>query len=295
MRELSGVIAAAATPVGADGEIDHERLVKHCKWLLEAGGCDAVNLLGTTGEATSFSLKQRLAAMSHLSKSGLAMSRFMVGTGAAAIADAIALTKAADDLGFAGALLVPPFYYKGISEDAVMNYVQTVFDQVKLAKAKLYLYHIPQFSGVPYAIEVVERLAQKNPGVLGGVKDSSGDLSYSKELARRVPGISVFPSSEGTLSAADEHGFAGCISATTNVNGVIAQEAWRSRGTDAGREAGEQALGIRETLSRFPLVPAVKWAVSLIHRDPFWRRLQPPLSSLSPDQAEALEAALPLA
>src|SRR3954465_885178 len=245
MRELSGVIAAAATPVGAEGEIDHERLVKHCEWLLEAGGCDAVNLLGTTGEATSFSLKQRLAAMSHLSKSGLAMSRFMVGTGAAAIADAIALTKAADDLGFAGALLVPPFYYKGISEDAVVDYVQRLIDEASLRRAKLYLYQIPQFSGVPYSIGVVERLAQKNTDVLRGVKDSSGDLSYSKELARRLPDIDVFPSSEGTLSSADEHGFAGCISATTNVNGAttnvngaLAQEAWRSKGTDAGRQAG---------------------------------------------------------
>ena len=170
MTELSGVIAAAATPVGADGEIDHERLVNHCNWLLKAGGCDAVNLLGTTGEATSFSLARASSAMFYLSKSGLAMSRFMVGTGAAAIADAIALTKVADDLGFAGALLVRPFYYKGISEDAVMNYVQTVFDQVRLAKAKLYLYHIPQFSGVPYTIDVVERLAKNNEGVLGGVE-----------------------------------------------------------------------------------------------------------------------------
>lgn len=293
MSDLSGVIAAAATPVGAQGEIDQQRLIGHSKWLLEAGGCDAVNLLGTTGEATSFSLQQRLEAMSHISKSDLPMSRFMVGTGAAAIADALALTKAADDLGFAGALLVPPFYYKGISEDAVTDYVQRIIDGAGLKRAKLYLYHIPQFSGVPYTINIVERLAQKNPDVLRGVKDSSGDLSYSKELARRLPDIAVFPSSEGTLSSANEHGFAGCISATTNVNGTLAQEAWRSRGTDAGRRAGEKALAIRETLSRFPLVPAVKWAVSLIHRDPFWRRLQFPLASLSPDQARDLEAALP--
>ena len=107
MSDLSGVIAAAATPVEAEGSINQQRLIEHCKWLLEAGGCDAVNLLGTTGEATSFSLQQRLEAMSHISESGLPMSQFMVGTGAAAIGDALALTKAADDLGFAGALLVP--------------------------------------------------------------------------------------------------------------------------------------------------------------------------------------------
>jgi len=292
MSELSGVIAAATTPVEASGEIDQERLVKHGRWLLEAGGCDGVNLLGTTGEATSFSLQQRLAAMSHVASSGLPMSRLMVGTGAAALADTLALTKAAEDLGFAGALLVPPFYFKDIGEDALTNYVQRIIDEASPKRAKLYLYHIPQFSGVPYSFDVVERLERRNPGVLRGVKDSSGDLAYSKGLAQRLPEIDVFPSSEGTLSAAGEHGFAGCISATTNVSGALAQEAWSGRGTDAGRRAGEKAIAIRDAISQFTLVAAVKWAVSLIHSDPFWRRLQPPLAALDPDQSKALEAAL---
>ncbi len=292
MSTLSGVIAAAATPVAANGKIDQERLVTHCTWLLEAGGCDGVNLLGTTGEATSFSVQQRLEAMSTVANAGLPMSRFMVGTGAAALADAVALTKAADDLGFAGALLVPPFYYKDLDENAVISYVQRVIDEADPQRAKLYLYHIPQASGVPYSIEIVEQLAQQNPGVLRGVKDSSGVLTYSEELARRLPEIDVFPSSEGTLSSADEFGFAGCISATTNVNGALAQDAWSARGTDAGRQAGEKALAIRNAISQFTLVPSVKWSVSLIHNDPFWQRLQPPLTSLNPDQAKVLEAAL---
>ncbi|MDP4021922.1 dihydrodipicolinate synthase family protein [Methylobacterium sp. NEAU 140] len=292
MTMLSGVIAAATTPIDARGEIDPDRLVGHCGWLLETGGCDAVNLLGTTGEATSFSVRQRLAAMTTISQSGLPMDRFMVGTGAAAIADAIALTQAADDLGFAGALLVPPFYYKGVGEGALIGYVQRIIDAVRPGKAGLYLYHIPQFSGVPYPIDAVERLADGNPDILRGVKDSSGDLSYARELARRVPKIAVFPSSEGTLASADEHGFAGCISATTNVNGALAQVAWRSRGTAAGREAGAEALAVRETLSKFPLVPAVKWAVSTIHHDPVWKQPQPPLVSLTPDQGSDLERAL---
>jgi Dihydrodipicolinate synthetase family len=111
-------------------------LAKHCGWLLEAGGCDAVNLLGTTGEATSFSVQQRLAAMSRVSRSGLPMSRLMVGTGAAALADALALTKAADDLGFAGVLLVPPFCHKAISEDALTGYLQRIIDEASLKRAK---------------------------------------------------------------------------------------------------------------------------------------------------------------
>ena len=163
--------------------------------------------------------------------------------------------------------------------------MQNVIDHAQLKHTKLYLYHIPQFSGVPYTIEIVEQLARKNPQVLKGVKDSSGDLSYSKELAKRLPDIDVFPSSEGTLASAKENHWAGCISATTNVNGAIAQQAWQGRGTEQGNQAAQKALQIRETLSKFPLVPAVKWAVSVIHKDPFWKRLQPPLVSLRPLQA----------
>ena len=292
MSRLSGVVAAATTPVHPSGVIDHDRLVEHCTWLLDAGGCDGVNVLGTTGEATSFSVQQRLAAMSHVASSGLPMSRLMVGTGAAALADALALTGAADDLGFAGALLLPPFYYTGIGEDALDGYVQRIIDEAELKQAKLYLYHIPQLSGVPWPIEVVERLVRRNPDVLQGVKDSSGNFAYSADLARRLSQLDVFPSSEGTLSSAGDHGFAGCISATTNVTGTLAQQAWRGRGTDAGRQAGDKALAVRNAISQFPLVPAVKWAVSRIHRDPFWQRTQPPLTELGPHEAKALDAAL---
>src|SRR5690606_39222590 len=117
MQRLSGVVAAAATPLNADFTIDTARLVEHCAWLLDGGGCHGINLLGTTGEATSFSVEQRLAAMTAIARSGLPLERFMVGTGAAALADAVGLTAAAMELGFAGALLLPPFYYKGIDDD----------------------------------------------------------------------------------------------------------------------------------------------------------------------------------
>jgi 4-hydroxy-tetrahydrodipicolinate synthase len=292
MARFSGVIAAAATPIREDFSIDHDRLVAHCGWLLDKGGCDGVNLLGTTGEATSFSVEQRLEAMRAVSRSGLPMDRFMVGTGAAALEDAVRLTAESKTLGFAGALLLPPFYYKGIDAPTLTATIQAVVDRAGSSDLSLFLYHIPQNTGVPYPHDVVEALAQRNPGTLAGVKDSSGELAYSIGLAKRVPSIAVFPSSEGTLAKADEHGFAGCISATTNVNGALAQQGWRARGTPEGETMTRQAMAIREALSKFPLVSAVKWVLGEMKADAAWRRLHPPLRSLSEEEGQALAGIL---
>ena len=176
MSSLKGVIAAAATPLHDDLTIDLDALVAHCGHLLGGGGCDGINLLGTTGEATSFPVEQRLAAMRAVASSGLPLSRFMVGTGCAALDDAVTLTRAAKELGFAGALLLPPFYYKGIGAEDVAAYVGAVIDRVGADGLPLYLYHFPANSGVPYAPEAVRRLRGTYPDTVLGLKDSSGDL-----------------------------------------------------------------------------------------------------------------------
>jgi len=291
-KRLHGVIAAAATPLRADLSIDTDRLIAHCRWLLDAGGCDGINLLGTTGEATSFSLEQRLAAMQAVAASGVPLARMMVGTGAAALQDALRLTAAAADLGFAGALLLPPFYYKGIDAESLADYVGAVVAGAATRQLPLYLYHIPQNTGVPFPVEVVARLRDRHRDILVGLKDSSGDLAYSRELARRLPGFDVFPSSEGSLVELRRSGFAGCISATTNVNGAIARQGWLQPDTEAGRQAVAEAVAIREALGRFPLVASVKWALSDMKRDSAWALPSPPLRALSGIEQAALRVAL---
>jgi 4-hydroxy-tetrahydrodipicolinate synthase len=286
MAELTGVIAAAATPLRADLTIDGERLVRHCRWLLD-NGCDGINLLGTTGEATSFSVEQRREAMETITRSGLPLDRFMVGTGAAALADAVRLTRTAMDLGFAGALVLPPFYYKGITDDGLIAYIAELIGRVG-SGLKLYLYHFPQNSGVPYPVEVVRRLKQQFPTVLLGLKDSSGDLAYSAELARTIPGLAVFPSAEGSLADARAKGFAGCISATANITAPFASVAWRSPGTAAATEGVADAVAIRTALSSVNLIAAVKWAIADLTGDREWLRVSPPLQALTPAEADLL-------
>jgi 4-hydroxy-tetrahydrodipicolinate synthase len=288
MKRLHGVIAATPTPLNADMSIDAERLIGHCRWLLGDGGCDGINLLGTTGEATSFSVEQRIAAMRAVAASGLPLDRMMVGTGASALSDAVALTSAARELGFNGALLLPPFYYKGIDAESLADYVGEVIGWAGQSGLKLYLYHIPQNTGVPYPTEALAKLLERYPGTIAGLKDSSGDLAFSRALAEKFLGFDVFPSSEGSLTEWKSSGFAGCISATTNITGRLSQIAWSEPESQRGREAAAAAMAIRTVLGSFPLMASVKAALTAMTDEPGWERLMPPLRVLSPDERQQL-------
>src|SRR5438270_7191654 len=173
---LRGVIAAISTPIEATGEPDVARATKLARFLLD-NGCDGLNVLGTTGEATSFSLEQRKRVMTAYRDAGLPLDRLMVGTGAAAIADAVALTRHASDLGFAGALLLPPFYYKGVPDDGLANYVATVIAATSARPISIYLYHFPSLSGLPWRVDLIGRLLAAHGRRLVGLKDSAGVLA----------------------------------------------------------------------------------------------------------------------
>ncbi len=281
---LHGVIAAAATPLKADLTIDVEQLIDHCRALL-AEGCDGINLLGTTGEATSFSVEQRIAAMQAAARSSLPMAQFMVGTGAASLTDAVRLTREARDLDFSGALVLPPFYYKPVDNVGLLAYFDELINRVG-ADLRLYLYNFPQLSGVPYPLEFVQALKKKYPRQLLGLKDSSGDTAYAIAMAAGVEDFDVFPSAEGTLNAADRHGWAGCISATVNVTVRAAAAGWKARGTVEGERAVAAAAAQRAVLARAPVIAAVKQALAVKYQRIEWARLVPPLHSLTPEQAE---------
>ncbi len=288
---ISGVIAAAVTPLRPDGAIDHDKLIAHCRRLLTSG-CDGINLLGTTGEATSFSAGQRIAAMTAVAKSGLPLARFMAGTGAANLPDAAQITSAARDLGFAGALLLPPFYYKNIDAESVAAYVEAVIQAAGKRELRLYLYHYPALSGVPYTVEAVEAVHNRHPETVLGVKDSSGDLAYAAELARRMPKLAVFPSAEGALAKAKELRFAGCISATANVTGPFAGAAFLQAGTPAAADNLAKAVAIRAALANQPLIAAVRWALADLSGDASWRQPLLPLRALNLAEQAALKQQL---
>ena len=287
---LRGVIAAIATPIDADFRPDLGRLVRHCRALLD-GGCDAINLLGTTGEATAFGVEQRIAVMRAVAESGLPLDRFMVGTGVPALDETVRLTRAACELGFAGALVLPPFYYPDVHDDGLVAYIDAIVARVDHSRVAVYLYHIPQNTKVPWPLEVVARLRERHGATLAGLKDSAGDLAYARSIVAAVPGFDVFPSSEATLGNATADGFAGCISATVNVTARESQAAWAGQGSAAGAASAKKAAELRAIVAGHPLVAAVKSLLAARYRDEAWRRLALPLVALPAARAAALAEA----
>ncbi len=275
-RRLSGVIAAVATPVQDNGAPDAERAVKLARFLLDHG-CDALNVLGTTGEATSFSLEERKSVMTAYKKAGLPMDRLMVGTGAAAVSDAVALSRHAAELGFAGALVLPPFYYKGVPDDGLVAYIDTLVKATAQSGIPIYLYHFPSMSGLPWHVGLIERLLKNYPGRVVGLKDSSGDMAYARSAAAISKEFAVFPSTEACLLDARKGEFAGCISATANLNPDLCARAWQTGDTGAL----DAAVAIRKLFDGKPLVSGVKALLAHIHGDPALARVKPPLAPFS--------------
>jgi 4-hydroxy-tetrahydrodipicolinate synthase len=281
---ITGVVAAIATATDGSGEPDCARSVALARFLLD-NGCDGLNVLGTTGEATSYSVAQRRHVMNAYRAAGLPLDRMMVGTGAAAAADAVALTRHAADLGFGGALVLPPFYYKGVPDDGLAAYVGRIVAAAAERPIPLYLYHYPQLSGLSWHVGLIRRLLTAHRGRIVGLKDSSGDIAYAKEAVAIDPDFRVFPSTEAVLLEARGGAFAGCISATANINADLCARAFH--GGDTAALAA--AVAIRKLFDGRPLVAGVKALIAHIHDDLGWAEMMPPLAGFpAADRAAAI-------
>jgi 4-hydroxy-tetrahydrodipicolinate synthase len=286
---LAGVLAPVLTPFRADLGPDAGRLGRHCRWLL-AQGCAGLAVFGTTSEANSLSADERESLLERLLEGGLDPARLLAGTGCCALTDTVRLTRHAVRAGCAGVLVLPPFYYKGVSEDGLFRSFAEVIERVGDPRLRVYLYHIPPVAQVPIAPRLVERLLGAYPGIVAGIKDSSGDWSNTQALlsAFAGSGFDVFVGSERFLLASMRAGGAGCITATGNVNPAAISRLhreWRAPGAEA-LQAGLDAL--RGAVERWPVIAALKEMVARCRGDPAWRTVRPPLAPLSPGQAAAL-------
>jgi len=284
-KRITGVVAAIATPVQATGAPDTERATKLARFLLD-NGCDGLNVLGTTGEATSFSLAERKSVMDAYKAAGLPLAGLMVGTGAAAVADAIALTRHAAELGFGGALVLPPFYYKGVPDDGLVAYIDAIVAATAQQPIPLYLYHFPAQSSLPWHIDLVRRLLAAHGTRIVGLKDSSGDMDYARSIAALSPSFDVFPSTEACLVDARNGAFAGCISATANLNADLCARAFKT----GDKAALETAVTIRDLFKGKALVSGIKALLAHIHRDEALARTKPPLTAFSAADRAAVVA-----
>lgn len=282
---MKGIIAAVPTPVDEEGAPLRDPFLAHCQWLLD-NGCDGLNILGSTGEANCFDTDARKKIMTWAAK-GLDTSKLMVGTGTPSLAETIKLTRHADQAGYGTALVLPPYYYKPASIEGLHRWYAALHHALGAARIGIYFYNFPQMTGLNLPIPVIEQLQRDFPDRFTGIKDSSGDLTYCRDLAARLPEFRVFPSSETSLSEAAASGFAGCISATANQTAPLCAQLWQGRSTpDSGLL--DRVEKLRAAISRQPLVPSVKYLVGRRTGDNRWANVLPPFVPLTDHQAAAL-------
>lgn len=288
---LSGVFCAVATPVDDQLLPDHPAYIAHCRRLLEQG-CDGLAVLGTTGEANSFSARERMALLEAVVAHGIAADRLLPGTGVAAFTETVELTRHALSLGVTRVVVLPPFYYKNISEEGLFAAYAEIVERVGDSRLKVVLYHIPQFSAVPISHAVIQRLRDRYPDVFIGLKDSSGDLANMGALVERFPGFSVFAGADPLMLPLLRAGGAGCITATSNL--VAADLAFIYRHfADPAQAAGVEAaqarvVAARNNVSRFAQIASVKALIARATDHASWANMRPPMTKLSAEDAAQL-------
>jgi 4-hydroxy-tetrahydrodipicolinate synthase len=290
-QPFSGVLVPVLTPFTASGEPDAARFTAFCRWLLDQGA-GGLAIFGTTSEANSMSPAERMGLLDHLVDAGIPAEKLMPGTGACAMTDAAELVRHAVGHGCGGVLMLPPFYYKPVSDDGIFAFISGVIDKVGSPALKVYLYHIPPVAVVGYSLDLVGRLIKAYPRTVVGLKDSSGDWNNTAALLDRYPGFAIFPGSEVFLLDALRKGGAGCITASGNVNvsGIAKLYAnWQGPQADALQA---EVTTVRNTLQRYPMVPALKRVVAHFHGDPAWASVRPPMLPLDQTQSAALIADL---
>jgi 4-hydroxy-tetrahydrodipicolinate synthase len=279
------------TPFVPNGEPDAGRFVSFCRWLLDQGA-GGLAIFGTTSEANSMSPGERMELLDRLIEAGIPASKLMPGTGACAMSDAATLVRHAVGHGCGGVLMLPPFYYKGVSDDGIFAFFSGVIDKVGSSALKLFLYHIPPMAVVGFSLDLVGRLIKAYSETVVGLKDSSGDWSNTAALLERFPGFAVFPGSEVFLLDGLRKGAVGCITASGNVNVPGIKKVYDNwRGAQADTLQAEITT-LRNALQAYPMVPALKRVVAHYHGDPNWAAVRPPLVPLSQAQSAALIADL---
>lgn len=285
---LRGLWCATLTPVHPTGAIADSLLVPHIARML-ASGCDGVVLFGTTGEGPSFSVAERSAGLETVLSAGIPPERIVSAVGCAALSDTVALVRHALASGCPRCLVLPPFFWRALSNEAVYRYYAAVIDAVGDPSLRLYLYHFPDMSGVGIEPEVVARLASDYPGIVAGVKDSSGDFARTQAFIDCAPDLSILVGHEPHIPQLMTAGGAGTICGAANLYPDLVGALLRFGVTQDDERRLQTAL---HCLAAYPFVPAYKAVLAALSNQPAWANVRPPLLPLPAQAAEALMRSL---
>lgn len=287
------MLVPAVTPFDRHLEPNEGRFVAYCRWLLDHGA-HGLAVFGTTSEATSLSLAERQALLERLIEAGIPPAKLLPGTGLSALPETVTLTRHAVGLGCAGVLMLPPFYYKNVADDGLVAAYSETIERVGDSRLRVYLYHIPQLSGVPLGLGIIERLLHKYPDTIVGIKDSSGNWDGTKAILKAFPEMTVFPATESRLLEGMALGAAGCISASANMNIVMIRaliDAIRDQDKSAG-EMQRRVSAIRQAMEKVPVIAAIKVLFAQATGAADWGIVRPPLMALAPPALKGLDSEL---
>ena len=281
---ITGLWAAMTTPLDADGNIDHAGLVKHAQFLT-ANGCDGLVPFGTTGEGTSFSAREKLAAVEALLNAGVPASTIALGTGCPAIPDTIALTRDAMGLGLVHAMILPPYYYRDVTEEGLEDAFAAIIDGVGSDRLRVTAYHIPQVSGVAVPAAALARLRTRYGAIMAGVKDSTGDFNSFLAFRREAPEIGTLVGAEVLIARAKDQGGVGSICGMVNLVPHLVRAMFDGH---AGTAAMQAACAAMEA----PFIPTMKAVLAAQTGDAAWRSVRAPFRPANPTRGAHIAAAL---
>jgi len=289
---LRGVLSPVLTPFTNDLEPDSARFAQHCRWLTDSGV--GLAIFGTNSEGTSLSVAERIHLLEALLSAGIDPAKLMPGTGCSAFPDTVELTRHAVNSGCAGVLMLPPFYYKNLSDDGLFRAFSEIIQRVGDKRLRVYLYHIPPVAQIPLSLALIERLLKEYPGTIAGIKDSGGDWSNTEAMLQRFQSDSfdVFCGSEVFLLQTLRGGGAGCITATGNVNPaaiVDLYKTWKEPGAD---EKQAKLNAVRRAFEIMPMISSMKAAVAWKRNDEQWYNVRPPLVNAPADKTVQLRETL---
>lgn len=286
-----GVNVAVLTAMTPDLAIDIDLTAAHCRWLL-AQGANGLGILGTTGEANSFGVSERIAYMEGLAERGLPTEKMLPGVGIPALTDTVTMARRAAELGCRGALVLPPFFYKNPSEDGLFAYYSEIVQRLGGA-LKIYFYHFPAQSAVPITIPLIERLLRAYPGAFKGLKDSTGDWSNTKSYIDHfaADGFEVYSGDDSHLLQNLQAGGAGSISAASNVSAAMNARVYGNWNNPAAADAQKTLAAMRGAVSGPTLIPGLKALVARHTGEPAWETVRPPHVKLTAEQKAKLFAA----
>ena len=287
----SKLMAASLTPLTGEGAIDNKQFSKHLSWLLD-NGCDGAVLFGTTGEGNSFSVAERQSALELIIDDAIPADRLMVATGCCAISDTLSLTSHALDQGVNAVLVLPPFYYKSVSDQGLYEYFARFVDRIGESRLELYLYHFPKMAIVSFSPELIARLQDAYPDIVCGIKDSTGDYDHTMSLQKNFPDLKVFAGTEHFLLDYLRAGGAGCISATMNITAPYAASICANLQDQHIEQLQQQLSAIRELLQQYPLTGALKGLLAELTGLDNWRNTRLPLRCMDHQSVSELVSSL---